>query len=198
MICNLNRIETFFSCITKYFVVYYGVKKIQLMEKVKNSGAVVFRLLISVLTIVFAIIIMIPSCSRSKKGLSGLTTLEPPPLPPPPPKVPSMTGSDTTWNMFDQIPMFPGGEELLVKHIAMNTIYPETAKAKRIQGKVVVKFCITRKGSVNGYEVVQSVSPELDAEALRVVKTITRFEPAIVDGKPVSAWYYLPISFTLK
>ena len=80
----------------------------------------------------------------------------------------------------------------------MNTHYPEAAKEKGIQGKVVVKFCITSRGNVKGYEVTQSVSPELDAEALRVVKTITRFEPAIVDGKPVSAWFYLPITFTLK
>ena len=60
---------------------------------------------------------------------------------------------------------------------------------KKDQGKVVVKFRITSRGNVNGYEITQSVSPELDAEALRVVKTITRFEPAIVDGKPVSAWF---------
>jgi TonB family protein len=100
--------------------------------------------------------------------------------------------------MIDQIPMFPGGRELLVRHISANIKYPETAKENGTQGKVVVKFRITSRGSMNGYEITKSVSPELDAEALRVVKTITRFEPAIVDGKPVSAWYYLPILFTLK
>jgi TonB family protein len=168
------------------------------MLKVKTSGVISGFIIIMVLSFSIVFMSTLSSCSRNRKALTGSSILEPPPLPPPPPKVPSMTGSDTTWNMFDQIPMFPGGEELLVKHIAMNTNYPEAAKAKGIQGKVVVKFCITRKGSVNGYEVIQSVSPELDAEALRVVKTITRFEPAIVDGKPVSAWYYLPISFTLK
>jgi TonB family protein len=109
-----------------------------------------------------------------------------------------MAGSDTTWDMIDQIPLFPGGAELLAKHIARNIKYPETAKEKGIQGKVVVKFRITSRGNVNGYEITKSVSPDLDAEALRVVRTITRFEPTIVDGKPVSAWYYLPITFTLK
>ena len=87
--------------------------KIQLMKKIKNSGARSVSLLISVLTIIIAIMVIIPSCTRNKKGRSSLTTLEPPPLPPPPPKVPSMIGSDTTWNMVDQVPMFPGGEELL-------------------------------------------------------------------------------------
>jgi TonB family protein len=168
------------------------------MKKVKTSVATGAIVLIFALTVSAVIMFTIPSCSRSKKGITGLSRLEPPPLPPPPPKVPSMAGNDTTWDMVDQIPMFPGGEDLLVKYIAMNTHYPETAKSKGIQGKVVVKFRITSRGNVNGYEITKSVSPELDAEALRVVKTITKFEPAIVDGKPVSAWYYIPITFAFK
>jgi TonB family protein len=109
-----------------------------------------------------------------------------------------MVGSDTTWDMVEQIPMFPGGTELLIKYISKNIEYPEEAKAKGIQGKVIVKFRITSRGNMNGFEIYKSVSPELDAEALRVLKTITKFEPAIVDGKPVSAWFYLPITFTLR
>jgi TonB family protein len=168
------------------------------MQKGKTSGVISGFILIIVLTVSAVLMITLPSCSRSRKGIAGISGLEPPPLPPPPPKAPSMAGSDTTWDMIDQIPLFPGGEELLAKHIAKNIIYPETAKAKGIQGKVVVKFRITSRGNVNGYEITKSVSPDLDAEALRVVRTITRFEPTIVDGKPVSAWYYLPITFTLK
>ena len=168
------------------------------MKKGKNSGVIPGFIILFVLTAFVVITVSIPSCSRSKKGHTSLTRLEPPPLPPPPPKVPSMAGNDTTWDMIDQIPIFPGGAELLVKYISMNTNYPEAAKTKGIQGKVVVKFRITSRGNVNGYEITKSVSPELDAEALRVIKTISKFEPALVDGKPVSAWYYLPITFTLK
>jgi len=168
------------------------------MQKGKTSGVISAIISITVLTVSAVLITTLPSCSRSRQGITGLSGLEPPPLPPPPPKAPSMAGSDTTWDMIDQIPMFPGGEELLSKHIARNIKYPEAAKEKGIQGKVVVKFRITSRGNVNGYEITRSVSPELDAEAIRVVKTITRFEPPIVDGKPVSAWYYLPITFTLK
>ena len=168
------------------------------MLKATTSGVISGYILITALTVSAVIMTTIPSCKRCGKGIAGISALEPPPLPPPPPKAPSMAGSDTTWDMVDQIPMFPGGEELLAKHIARNIKYPESAKEKGIQGKVVVKFRITSRGNVNGYEITKSVSPELDAEALRVVKTITRFEPVIVDGKPVSAWYYLPITFTLK
>lgn len=168
------------------------------MQKVKTQRVISGITLILVITVSAVLITTLPSCSRKRKGIKGISELEPPPLPPPPPKAPSMAGSDTTWDMIDQIPMFPGGSELLARYISANIKYPVTAKEKGTQGKVVVKFRITSRGSVNGYEITKSVSPELDAEALRVVKTITRFEPAIVDGKPVSAWHYLPISFTLK
>lgn len=167
------------------------------MGKVCYSG-IPARLLLFVLIVMPVIIATLTSCIRNRKDNSNLTIMEPHMLPPPPPKIPSMTGSDTTWDMVDKIPLFPGGEELLMKYISMNTSYPESAKGKGIQGKVIVKFRITSRGNVNGYEITKSVSPELDAEAMRVVKTITRFEPAIIDGKPVSAWYYLPITFTLK
>jgi TonB family protein len=80
----------------------------------------------------------------------------------------------------------------------MNTKYPKAAVEKGIQGMVVVKFRITSRGTVNGCEIYKSASPELDAEALRVIKSITRFEPAIVEGRAVSAWFYMPITFTLK
>jgi TonB family protein len=157
------------------------------------------RFILSALTVmIFGIIMITASCGRGRQGITSLTSLQPPQMPPPPPKAPSMAGSDTTWDMTDKYPMFPGGEELLGKYIAMNTIYPEEAKKKGLQGKVVVKFRITSKGKVNGYEITQSVCPELDAEALRVVKTITQFEPAIVEGKPVSAWFYMPITFRLR
>jgi TonB family protein len=168
------------------------------MLKVKIPRVISDFIPIMVLTVSAVLMVTIPSCNRNRKVMTSFSKLEPPPLPPPPPKVPSMTGSDTTWDMVDQIPMFPGGEELLVRYVAMNTKYPQAAAAKGIQGKVVVKFRITSRGSVNGYEIIKSVCPELDAEALRVAKSITRFEPAIVDGKPVSAWFYLPISFALK
>ena len=175
---------------------------LRLMNSAANSLTVPARrikLIISALIVmIFGIIMITTSCNRGRQGITSLTSLAPPLLPPPPPKAPSMSGSDTIWDMTDQYPMFPGGEELLGKYVAMNTMYPEEAKKKGLQGTVVVKFRITSKGKVNGYEITKSVCPELDGEALRVVKTISKFEPAMVDGKPVSAWFYMPITFALK
>ncbi len=168
------------------------------MGPLKASSANVACAILIVFTASLVILTTFPSCGRSKKGLTSLEKLDPPPLPPPPQKMPSMTGSDTTWDMTNQIPLYPGGEELLMKHIARNINYPAAAREKGIQGRVVVKFMITSKGRVNGYEIYKSVSPELDSEALRVIKSITRFEPAIIEGKPVSGWYYLPVNFKLQ
>jgi TonB family protein len=172
------------------------------MKAAKNLLTVppcrILHALIACIVMTTGILLIASSCNRIRKGHGSLTILEPPQLPPPPPKAPSMVGSDTTWDMIDQYPLFPGGEELLGRYIGMNTRYPEEAVKKGLQGTVVVKFRITSKGTVNGYEITKSVCPELDAEAMRVVMTITRFEPAMVDGKPVSAWFHLPINFTLR
>jgi periplasmic protein TonB len=165
------------------------------MNTKNPSGSLLTCIWMLVLSVMIVTMITFPSCGRNKTGEANLGNIAPPELLPPPP---SMEGSDTTWEAVDEIPLFPGGEELLVKYIGLNTKYPEAAKTKGIQGKVVVKFRISSKGNVGDYEITKSVSPELDAEALRVVKTITKFEPGRVDGTPVSSWYYLPISFTLK
>lgn len=167
--------------------------------KTKNTSiaGIILRLFI-VMQVIAIVLITFYSCGRNKNWEAKLTKITLPQLPPPPPKPPTMQGSDTIWKIIDEPPIFPGGEELLVKHISKHTKYPDAAKANGIQGQVVVKFCISSKGNISGYEIVKSVNPDLDAEALRVIKTLTRFEPARKDGKPVPFWYYLPITFTLK
>lgn len=98
----------------------------------------------------------------------------------------------------DQLPEFPGGEAELLKYIATNTVYPQTALDKNIQGRVLVKFCISSRGEVNQVTILQGVSPELDTEAIKVVSGLPKFAPGRIGDKPVAVWYMLPISFALK
>lgn len=98
----------------------------------------------------------------------------------------------------DQLPEFPGGDIELLNFIASNTVYPQTAKEKNIQGKVIVRFCISSKGEVNQASILQGVSPEIDAEAIKVVNALPRFSPGQIGGKPVAVWYMVPINFALK
>jgi TonB family protein len=104
----------------------------------------------------------------------------------------------TPFVVVEEMPMFPGGDRELLKFLASNTRYPETAKINNIQGRVIVRFCVTAQGGVSMISVLKGVHPELDAEALRVVQTLPRFEPGKQDGKAVPVWYMVPITFTLK
>jgi len=100
--------------------------------------------------------------------------------------------------VVEEMPMFPGGDVELLKYIAEHTQYPDVAKENNIQGRVIVRFCVTSKGAVNQVSVLKGVDPELDAEAVRVVNSLPTFKPGKQGGKPVPVWYMVPITFTLK
>lgn len=100
--------------------------------------------------------------------------------------------------VVEEMPMFPGGDAALLTYISEHTNYPEVAKENNIQGRVIVRFCVTSKGGVNQVSVLKGVDPELDKEAVRVVGTLPTFKPGKQGGKPVPVWYMVPITFTLK
>jgi protein TonB len=99
----------------------------------------------------------------------------------------------------DTLPTFPQGDSAILKFIAENTIYPEDAKKENITGMVVVRFIVNEDCSISNVEVLRGVNPSLDAEAIRVVKTLPKFEkPGKLNGEPVNVYYMIPINFTLK
>ena len=100
--------------------------------------------------------------------------------------------------VVEEMPMFPGGDNALLKYIGEHTTYPDIAKENNIQGRVIVRFCVTAKGGVSQVSILKGVDPELDAEAIRVVKTLPAFKPGKQGGRPVPVWYMVPITFTLK
>jgi protein TonB len=104
----------------------------------------------------------------------------------------------TPFVVVEEMPMFPGGDIELLKYIGEHTQYPEVAKENNIQGRVIVRFCVTSKGGVSQVSVLKGVDPELDAEAIRVVNSLPPFKPGKQGGKPVPVWYMVPITFTLK
>ncbi|MCH5347355.1 MAG: energy transducer TonB [Muribaculaceae bacterium] len=98
----------------------------------------------------------------------------------------------------DQMPTFPGGDSALMEYISKNIKYPANAAKNGIEGRVVVQFVVTKTGSIGEVKVVRPKSPDLDKEAVRVVKTLPKFNPAYsIDGEPVAVWYTLPIKFSL-
>ena len=98
----------------------------------------------------------------------------------------------------EQMPQFPGGEAELLKYIASHIKYPTMAAENNIQGRVVVKFVVGKDGKVGEVVVVRGKDPDLDKEAVRVVKTLPNFIPGKMNGQAVSVWYILPINFKLQ
>jgi len=100
--------------------------------------------------------------------------------------------------VVEEMPVPPGGASGLLKYIAENIKYPQIAQENNIGGKVIIRFCVTSKGGVDQVSVYKGVDPALDAEAIRVVKTLPPFKPGKQGGKPVPVWYSVPINFQLK
>ena len=106
----------------------------------------------------------------------------------------SELGNEIYFNV-DIMPTFPGGELGIKKYISTNTKYPKEAQEKKISGKVYVRFCITKTGSITRAVIVRGLNPLLDKEAIRVVESLPKWEPAILNGKKVNVWYIIPLSF---
>ncbi len=112
---------------------------------------------------------------------------------------PQPTKKDIPFVQVDEMPVFPGGDMEILKYIGNNTVYPDVAKKKGITGKVIIRFVVEKDCTVSEPTIIQSVDPELDAEAIRVIKTLPKFEkPAKNDGVAVRCFYMLPITFSLK
>ena len=98
----------------------------------------------------------------------------------------------------DQQPSFPGGTNALNTFIVSNLKYPVFAQEKGIQGRVVVKFIVEKDGSISNVEVDRSVDPDLDNEAMRVVKAMPKWIPGQINGKAVKVECSHPFVFQLQ
>ncbi len=104
----------------------------------------------------------------------------------------NMEGGFTT---IDRFPMYPGGEDGIADHIRNTLIYPEEAKDDGIKGTVIVAYMIEVDGSVGATRIMQSVHPALDEEALRVIKAMDTWRPAIQRGEPTRILFQQAITF---
>ena len=96
------------------------------------------------------------------------------------------------------MPEFPGGVQAMMDFLSKNVKYPPACAENSIQGRVIVQFTIDTIGQVTQTEIVRSVHPDLDAEALRVVNSFPRWKPAMNRGKPIASKFTVPISFMLN
>lgn len=107
-------------------------------------------------------------------------------------------GRTTVHTVFEEMPVFPGGESGLMQFLKEEIRYPNKARKKGIQGKVVIGFVVNANGSVSHVKIVESANEELDKEAERVVQKMPRWKPGKHDGKDVNVYYELPVQFRLQ
>ena len=102
------------------------------------------------------------------------------------------------YNVIDQMPEFPGGIDKLLQFINDNMKYPTKAQTEGIQGRVAVQFIVDENGYIIEPNIVRSVEPSLDNEALRLIKMLPQWKPGTLKGKAVKVKYTVPVAFKLK
>jgi len=146
-----------------------------------------------ILPLIAIALVAFNSCGKNKNSVSVSTELAPPPPPPPAPV------ADSVYVNVDALPVFKDGEPGILNFIKNNTKYPEDARLKGTQGKVIVRFVVEKDCSISEVGVVEGVSPSLDAEAVRVVSSLPKFEkPALKNGEPVRVHYMIPILYNMQ
>lgn len=103
------------------------------------------------------------------------------------------------YEITNKMPEFPGGQKGLMEFLNTNIEYPKSAKERSVQGRVIIQFVVSETGEVQDPVIVRSVDPELDAEALRVIKISPKWTPAEVTGVgPVKCKYTVPVTFRFQ
>ena len=111
-----------------------------------------------------------------------------------------ISGEDDWAEILVQVveqPEFPGGMAELMKYLQKNLRYPQICKEQRVQGRVILQFVVNADSTITDVNVVKSVNPHLDEEAVRVVKAMPKWAPGTQRGEPVRVRFTLPVTFRL-
>ena len=101
------------------------------------------------------------------------------------------------FHIVEDLPQFPGGAVEFMKWLTKHLRYPNAARVQKVQGKVVAVFYVEKDGRITGIKVTQSLSPECDREAMRVLRMMPSWEPGIQNDKPCRTKVCIPIVFKL-
>ena len=102
------------------------------------------------------------------------------------------------FDVVEVMPSFPGGQGALFEWLSKNIKYPVVAEENGVQGRVIMTFVVERNGSITDVQVVKSVDPSLDKEAVRVVKAMPHWIPGKQNGSAVRVKFTVPVTFRLQ
>ncbi len=110
---------------------------------------------------------------------------------------PDKEEDEKVFTVVEESPTFRGGQQAMMNFLQENLTYPPTAREEKIQGTVFVTFVVEKDGSITGVKILRGVQPDIDAEAMRVVKAMPAWTPGYQDDEPVRVQFNLPIRFVL-
>ena len=175
------------ATITNNFNVLPLKKRIKMMNKQTSNPLARFKYLLFV-PLAVALLAMNSTAMRANVQKKVVKTT----------KVTKKTSAtDKVYEVCEQMPIFPGGDAAMMKYLSENVKYPALAIKAQEQGRVVVSFTVEKDGAISDVKVARSVTPSLDAEAVRVVKAMPKWTPGKQDGQLVRVRYNVPVSFKL-
>ena len=108
-----------------------------------------------------------------------------------------VSSSNKVFDVVDVIPSFPGGDTELMNYIHKEMVYPEACIKEKKQGRTLISFVVEKDGSLSDYKILRHVHDDMDKEAIRLIKSMPKWTPAIKDGKYVRCKYTMPVTFKL-
>ena len=176
------------ATITNNFNVLPLKKRIKMMNKQTSNPLARFKYLLFV-PLAVALLAMNSTAMRANVQKKVVKST----------KVTKKTGTtDKVYEVCEQMPIFPGGDAAMMKYLSENVKYPALAIKAQEQGRVVVSFTVEKDGAISDVKVARSVTPSLDAEAVRVVKAMPKWTPGKQGGQLVRVKYNVPVSFRLQ
>lgn len=171
-------------------------QRIIMMNKKKSNGAGHIKYALFVLPAFALLVAGNISCSQgaSEKQDAKEETVAPDSVAAPTDGV----AKDEVFMVAEQMPEFPGGMKEMLKFLQENVKYPENAMKNNVQGRVIVQFVVEKDGTPTEFKVLRSVDPDLDAEALRVMKAMPKWKPGMQKGQVVRVKFTVPVSFKLQ
>lgn len=170
-------------------------QRIKMMNKQrsKSIGRIKYLLLLPVCALLFMMSSAPVSAQQVKKSIihedGSITTMYGDK------EVEIKKAGEDFYMVVDEMPEFPGGMQALSEFLQANVKYPDAAKQAGTSGRVTAQFVVDKDGTCQDFKVLRGVSPELDAEALRVLGLMPKWNPGKVDGQPVRVRYTVPITF---
>ena len=104
---------------------------------------------------------------------------------------------DKIYSFVEQMPVFPGGDAALLKYIATHLKYPASSMQNGTQGRCMLRFEVKTDGTIGEVQLLSHLDAACDREAVRVIKTVPKFQPGMQDGQAVNVWYQVPVIFQL-